>query len=243
MVIDQFIVSGESKWQRMSGLVLLLPHGYEGQGPEHSSARLERFLQLCAENNLQVCNLTTPAQYFHAIRRQIHREFRKPLILMAPKSLLRHKLCVSDVSDLTEGTFQPVLDDAEHLDREKVRRVVFCSGKVFYDLQNVRSERDLTDVALIRVEQLYPFPAEEIERVFDSYPNANEAFWVQEEPANMGAWTDIERRFRDVLPARIPHLAYAGRRAAASPATGNYKLHVREVEAFIDVALRRPHGR
>jgi 2-oxoglutarate dehydrogenase E1 component len=243
VVIDQFIASGESKWQRMSGLVLLLPHGYEGQGPEHSSARLERYLQLCAENNLQVCNLTTPAQYFHAIRRQVHREFRKPLILMAPKSLLRNKLCVSDVTELTGGTFQPVLDDIVPLDRDKVRRILFCTGKIFYELLAARSERDISDVALVRVEQLYPFPATELDAIFAAYPNAGEAFWVQEEPANMGAWTDVERRFRDVLPERIPRLAYAGRRAAASPATGNYKLHVREGEALIDAALRKPYGR
>jgi len=243
VIIDQFIVSGESKWQRMSGLVMLLPHGYEGQGPEHSSARLERFLQMCADNNLQVCNLTTPAQYFHAIRRQIHREFRKPLIVMTPKSLLRNKLCTSDVAELTEGTFQPVLDETEHLDRNAVQRLLFCTGKIYFELLTTRSDCDITNVAIVRVEQLYPFPADELTRVIATFPNATEAFWVQEEPANMGAWSDIERRFRSVLPERIPFLAYAGRRAAASPATGNYKLHRREGESLIDYALRKPYAR
>ncbi len=198
---------------------------------------------MCADNNLQVCNLTTPAQYFHVLRRQIHREFRKPLILMAPKSLLRHKLCVSDAAALEEGSFQTVLDDEARLDRKRVRRILFCTGKVYFDLLGVRSERDIDDVALVRVEQLYPFPEEDIAKIFAAYPKAKEAFWVQEEPANMGAWSDIERRFRKVLPERIPHLAYAGRRAAASPASGNYKLHVRETEALIDEALRKPYGR
>lgn len=241
VMIDQFIASGESKWQRMSGLVMLLPHGYEGQGPEHSSARLERFLQLCAENNMQVCNLTTPAQYFHALRRQIHRSFRKPLVLMAPKSLLRNKLCVSPVTDLTDGTFRTVIDDIESVDRKHVRRVLLCSGKVYYDLLAARSERDISDIALVRVEQLYPFPGEEIGAILESYSQATEVFWVQEEPANMGAWSDVEQRIRRFLPVRCGALRYAGRRAAASPASGSYKNHAREVDELINAALRKSH--
>jgi 2-oxoglutarate dehydrogenase E1 component len=241
VIVDQFLASGESKWQRMSGLVMLLPHGYEGQGPEHSSARLERYLQLCAENNLQVCNLTTPAQYFHALRRQLHRKFRKPLIIMAPKSLLRHKLATSSLADLTQGTFQPVLDEIDAIDKNKVRRVLFCSGKVYYDLLVARRDRGIDDIAIVRVEQLYPFPAAELGQLIAAYPSGVEVFWVQEEPWNMGAWHEMHRRLRRVLPQRT-FIHYAGRRAAASPATGSYKVHQREVADLIDNALGRSYA-
>ncbi len=242
VVIDQFIASGESKWQRMCGLVLLLPHGYEGQGPEHSSARLERYMQLCAENNLQVCNLTTPAQYFHALRRQLRRDFRKPLVLMSPKSLLRHRGCTSTLEELIDGTFQTVLDEAAPIEKQDVQRLLLCSGKIYYDLLATRSERDIKDIAILRVEQLYPFPKKEIEALLANYPNATELFWVQEEPSNMGAWKDMERRLRRILPPRIKEVSYSGRKASASPASGSYKVHRREADELIDRALRRTHG-
>jgi 2-oxoglutarate dehydrogenase E1 component len=241
VIIDQFIAAAESKWQRMSGLVLLLPHGYEGQGPEHSSARLERYLQLCAENNLQVCNLTTPAQYFHALRRQMHRNFRKPLILMTPKSLLRHRLVVSTPVDLADGAFRLALDEADPLPREKVRRVLFCSGKVYYDLLLARRERDVDDIAIVRVEQLYPFPSAEVAAIAATYPAAHEIFWVQEEPWNMGAWHFVHHPLRRALPADRS-LHYVGRDAAASPASGSYKMHQAEEEELLHYALRRAHG-
>ncbi len=238
VIIDQFIASAESKWQRMSGLVMLLPHGYEGQGPEHSSARLERYLQLCGENNMQVCNLTTPAQYFHALRRQMHRNFRKPLIIMSPKSLLRHKLCVSSPRELTDGTFQLVLGEIDPIEPAAVRRVLFCSGKVYYDLLAARRERDIGDIAIVRVEQLYPFPEKEIVAALSPYTTAREVFWVQEEPWNMGAWHDMYRRLRRVIGDKRA-LGYAGRPAAASPAVGSYKLHQAEAAELIDNALRK----
>jgi 2-oxoglutarate dehydrogenase E1 component len=240
-IIDQFIAAGESKWQRMSGLVMLLPHGYEGQGPEHSSARLERYLQLCAENNMQVGNLTTPAQYFHALRRQMHRNFRKPLILMSPKSLLRHKLAVSSPRDLTEGSFQLVIGEVDPIDAANVRRILLCSGKVYYDLLGARRERDIDDIAIVRVEQLYPFPAAEIAATLASYPAAREVFWVQEEPWNMGAWHHVHHPLRRIVPTHLP-LAYAGRDAAASPAAGSYKLHQAEEAELLNQALRRSHA-
>jgi 2-oxoglutarate dehydrogenase E1 component len=241
VIIDQFISSAESKWQRMSGLVMLLPHGYEGQGPEHSSARLERYLQLCAENNLQVCNLTTPAQYFHALRRQMHRTFRKPLIIMSPKSLLRHKLCVSSPRDLTEGTFQPVLSEIDPIEPAPTRRVLFCSGKVYYDLLAARRDRDIHDIAIIRVEQLYPFPEKEIVAALAPYAGAREVLWVQEEPWNMGAWHEMYRRLRRAI-GDSRALGYAGRDAAASPAVGSYKIHSAEAAELINNALRKAYA-
>ena len=242
VIIDQFISSAESKWQRMSGIVLLLPHGYEGQGPEHSSARLERYLQLCADNNWQVGNLTTPAQYFHALRRQIHRNFRKPLVLMSPKSLLRHKLAVSPIGEFTNGTFQPVLAETEQLDASQVRRVLLCSGKVYYDLRLAREQREIHDVAILRVEQLYPFPADEIRSALAPYDSASEVYWVQEEPWNMGGWHFMEPRLPTVLHEGRP-LRYVGRDEAASPAVGSYKIHQREQADIVDHALRKSHGR
>ncbi len=241
IAIDQFISSAESKWQRMNGLVMLLPHSYEGQGPEHSSARLERYLQLCADDNMQVCNMTTPAQLFHALRRQIHRSFRKPLVVMSPKSLLRHKLAVSTLSDFTEDTFHPVLPEGEALAGDAVRRVLLCSGKVYYDLLVARREREIGDIAIVRVEQLYPFPAAEIRAALAAFPTTAEIEWVQEEPWNMGAWHFILPRLSPITDGRI--LGYVGRDEAASPATGSYKLHQKEQAAIIDRALRKSHGR
>ncbi len=241
VIIDQFIASGETKWLRMSGLVMLLPHGYEGQGPEHSSARLERYLQLCAENNMAVCNITTPANYFHALRRQIYRSYRKPLVIMTPKSLLRHKLAVSALSDMADGTrFLPVIGEVDAIAAPaKVRRVVICSGKVYYDLLAERRERDLQDVAIVRMEQIYPFPAEELAAVLAPYKNA-EIVWCQEEPENAGGWFFVDRRIEAVLK-RLSHKAgrpsYAGRVAAASPATGLARTHTAEQAALVRDAL------
>jgi 2-oxoglutarate dehydrogenase E1 component len=235
-IIDQFIASAESKWQRMSGIVLLLPHGYEGQGPEHSSARLERFLQLCAQNNLQVCNPTHPAQYFHVLRRQMHRNFRKPLVLLTPKSLLRDERSASPLSDFTEGSFQPVIDDPGEPERNRVRRLVLCSGRVFYTLQAARKQEVHHRLALIRVEQLYPLPREELQAVFARYRRIDEVLWAQEEPRNMGAWSFIEPRLRELLPDNCV-LTYQGRDEAASPATGYFGLHELEEKALVEKAL------
>jgi len=241
VIIDQFIASGETKWLRMSGLVMLLPHGYEGQGPEHSSARIERYLQLCAERNMWVCNLTTPANYFHALRRQLHRNFRKPLIVMTPKSLLRNKLAVSQLKDFGPGSsFHRVLPEAEKLvPGDKIRRVVLCSGKVYYDLLADRTARQINDVAILRLEQLYPFPEAALAAMLERYHQA-EVVWCQEEPENMGAWTFVDRRLERLLtrldmPAHRP--AYVGREAAASPATGVAKVHAAEQMHLVRKAL------
>lgn len=241
VIIDQFISSGEIKWLRMSGLVMLLPHGYEGQGPEHSSARLERFLQLCGEDNMQVVNCTTPANFFHALRRQLHRKYRKPLIVMTPKSLLRHKLCVSSLKEMDKGTsFQRVIPEIDTLVSDsKITRVIFTSGKLYYDLLEARRERGIKDIALVRVEQYYPFPAAEIEAELKRYPNA-ELCWAQEEPENMGAWRFIGPRIGDLLDnldrANL-RIRYVGRKEAASPAAGYLKLHTREQAQVIDAAF------
>ena len=241
VVMDQFISSGESKWLRMSGLVMLLPHGYEGQGPEHSSARLERYLQLCGEDNMQVVYPTTPANYFHALRRQVRREFRKPLIVMTPKSLLRHRLCVSSLDELADGSsFHRVMPEIDGIDAGKaVKRVVLCSGKVYYDLLQRRREEKIRDVALLRVEQLYPFPEGTLAEELARYPEA-EIVWCQEEPQNMGAWTFVDRRIEAVLEevggkARRPR--FVGRREAASPATGLLTRHNFEQKALVAEAL------
>ncbi|MDA0997631.1 MAG: 2-oxoglutarate dehydrogenase E1 component [Proteobacteria bacterium] len=244
VIIDQFISSGESKWLRMCGLVMLLPHGYEGQGPEHSSARLERYLQLCASDNMQVCNCTTPANYFHVLRRQIHREFRKPLILMTPKSLLRHKRAVSELSEMGEGTsFHRVLwDHGEFVADQKIRRVVICSGKIYYDLADERDKRGLKDVYILRAEQLYPFPKQALTNELSRFPNAD-LVWCQEEPKNMGSWTYIREPLEELLAeigrGGLP-IKYAGRAAAASPATGLMRKHLAEQAAFINEALTIP---
>ena len=241
VMIDQFISSGESKWLRMSGLVLLLPHGYEGQGPEHSSARLERFLQMSAEDNWQVAYPSTPASYFHVLRRQIHRDFRKPLVVMTPKSLLRHKDCVSDMDMFATGSsFHRVLyEDAELVAPEKIRRVVVCTGKVYYDLKKTRDERGINDITMLRLEQLYPFPGEVLAEELAKYPNAD-VVWCQEEPENMGAWRFLDRRVETVL-RDIDHRAkrpiYVGREAAAAPATGLLRRHNMEQAKLVDSAL------
>ncbi|MBF5093993.1 2-oxoglutarate dehydrogenase E1 component [Azospirillum sp. INR13] len=241
-IIDQFISSGESKWLRMSGLVMLLPHGYEGQGPEHSSARPERFLQMCAEDNWQICNVTTPANLFHVFRRQIRRSFRKPLVLFTPKSLLRHKLCISDLSEMGPGSsFHRVLGETANdlAANDKIRRIVVCSGKVYYDLLQERMSRGIKDVVILRLEQLYPFPKDALAAEFAKYPNA-ELVWCQEEPENQGAWFFADRRLEAVLKD-VGHKAarpsYVGRPATASPATGLLKRHNQEQAKLLDEAL------
>ncbi len=247
VIIDQFIASGESKWLRMSGLVMLLPHGYEGQGPEHSSARLERYLQLCAEDNLQVCNCTTPANYFHALRRQVMRDFRKPLILMTPKSLLRHKRCISRLDEMGEdSTFHRFLWDDEdgHLGGDlaadkDIKRVVMCSGKVYFDLLEERERRGIKDVYILRIEQLYPFATCAISDELARFPNAD-MMWCQEEPRNMGSWNFIREPLEEALEMigrGNDRIAYSGRKAAASPATGSAKVHKLEQASLVDVAL------
>jgi len=239
VIIDQFISSGESKWGRFCGLTLFLPHGYEGQGPEHSSARLERFLQLCAEANMSVCVPSTPAQMFHMLRRQMLREFRKPLVVMTPKSLLRHELSVSSLDELAKGSFQNIIDEVDAVEREGVRRVVFSSGKVYFDLLRARRASGQNDVALVRLEQIYPFPAEEYVAVLARYPNAREIVWCQEEPQNQGAWYQIRHRLeRPLGPDRA--LLYAGRAPAAAPATGIGKIHDVEQAGLVNAALKSP---
>ncbi|MFH1569889.1 MAG: 2-oxoglutarate dehydrogenase E1 component, partial [Gemmatimonadota bacterium] len=235
-IIDQYIASAEAKWHRMSGIVLLLPHGLEGQGPEHSSARLERYLQLCAKNNLQVCYPSTPSQLFHVLRRQMHRSFRKPLILMTPKSLLRHKACVSDIGEFCDGTFRNVIDDPAAGDPTTIRRVLLCSGKVYYDLMAGRQSRELEGVALVRVEQLYPFPEPEVREIIGRYGQAEEFMWVQEEALNMGAWYFVQPLIDELLPPELD-LRYVGRDEAASPAVGDHLLHQSEQREIVEQAL------
>ena len=236
VVIDQFISSGEAKWGRLCGLTLFLPHGYEGQGPEHSSARLERFLQLCAEHNLQVCLPSTPAQMFHMLRRQMMRSFRKPLIVMTPKSLLRHKLSVSSLSDLSDGGFLNVYREQDMLDDERVKRIVFCSGKVYYDLLEARREHSIDEVALVRIEQLYPFPAEAYRKQIERYTAATEIVWCQEEPQNQGAWYQLRHKLQRPMTAK-QKLFYAGRAGAAAPAAGIFAVHMRQQQALVGAAL------
>jgi len=241
IIIDQYIASSESKWLRANGLVLLLPHGYEGQGPEHSSARLERYLQLCAEDNMQVCNITTPANYFHVLRRQMHRPFRKPLIIMSPKSLLRHPLAKSKAEDfIGEGHFMRLLSDPKAADDTKTRRVVLCSGKVAYDLLDARDAAELTDTQIIRVEQIYPFPGEPLTARLANLPNLEEVVWCQEEPKNNGSWFFVEPLIEEALKgakSKVTRARYAGRNASASPATGLAKRHATEQGALVDDAL------
>lgn len=241
MIIDQFISSGESKWLRLSGLTMLLPHGYEGQGPEHSSARPERYLQLCAEDNWQVLNVSTPANYFHALRRQLCRNFRKPLVIFTPKSLLRHKLCQSTLSEFMTGSaFQRVIGETDKLvANDKIKRVVLCTGKVYYDLLQTRRDKGIDDVVIVRVEQLYPWPKESIKEELAKYPNAD-MVWCQEEPANMGYWTFVFPRLLYIcqeLGMKGGFPGYSGRRASASPATGLNKVHVAEQQFLVDEAL------
>ncbi|HRP39507.1 MAG: 2-oxoglutarate dehydrogenase E1 component [Chitinophagales bacterium] len=229
IMIDQFIAAAESKWQRCSGLVMLLPHGYEGQGPEHSSARLERFLQLCAELNMVVTNISSPANYFHAMRRQLAWEFRKPLIVMSPKSLLRHPQCVSDLSEITTGTFREIIADEPQ--SKNIRRILFCSGKIYFDLKNKQTQKAANDVLIVRIEQLYPIPEKQMQEVVKKYPKA-EVVWVQEEPLNMGAWSFLIGRLYDVLPMKV-----VARKNSASPATGYKKQHLKEQEAILEAAF------
>ncbi|MFN2507924.1 MAG: 2-oxoglutarate dehydrogenase E1 component [Chthoniobacterales bacterium] len=233
-IIDQFIVSAESKWQRPSGIVLLLPHGYEGQGPEHSSGRVERFLQACAEENIQVCNLTTPAQYFHVLRRQMHREFVKPLVIMTPKSLLRAEHATSRAEEFTSGVFEEILPAPENGPAEGITRIVLCSGKVYYDLLKYRAAQKITEAALVRIEQLYPLCEAKLREVIGAFPKEANLIWCQEEPQNMGAWSFIEPRLRALFGREI---AYAGRNASASPAVGALTLHKAEQAQLIWEAL------
>src|SRR5438270_2073990 len=233
-IIDQFIVSAESKWQRPSGIVLLLPHGYEGQGPEHSSARLERFLQACAEDNIQVCNLTTAAQYFHVLRRQMKRKFVKPLIIMTPKSLLRAKFASSPAKEFTEGRFEEILGSPEFGPAEKMKRVIFCSGKVYYDLLNYGTENKIDNAAIIRVEQLYPLVEKKLRAATKDFQKTTKIIWCQEEPQNMGSWNFIEPRLREIFGREI---AYAGRDSGASPAVGALARHKREQACVVEDAF------
>jgi len=239
VIIDQFVTSAEDKWREASRLSLLLPHGYEGQGPEHSSARIERYLQLCADNNIQVCNVTTPAQYFHLLRRQMRQSDAKPLVLFTPKSLLRLPTSFSALDELERAGFTAVLDDSERSRLGEVTRLLFCSGKIYYDLQAAREKRKSTDTAIIRVEQLYPFPTELLKSLLQSYPGLTDAVWVQEEPQNMGPWTFIAARLGSLLPPSSP-LRYAGRPPSASPATGNATVHKKELTELLAEALGGP---
>ena len=241
VIVDQFISSGEAKWLRMSGLVMLLPHGYEGQGPEHSSARLERYLQLCGEDNMQVLNCSTPANYFHALRRQLKRDFRKPLIIMTPKSLLRNKMCVSKLSDMAEQTaFRRVIKDPNiNLKDKNIKKVVICSGKVFYNLYEEREKRKLENIKILRLEQIYPFPHRTLKEELSKTPDA-EVVWCQEEPKNMGSWFFVDRKIEDVLmsyKAKFLRPTYAGREEAASPATGSLSRHNKEQADLVNQAL------
>lgn len=236
VVIDQFISSGEQKWGRLCGLVMLLPHGYEGQGPEHSSARLERYMQLCAQQNIQVCTPTTPAQMFHLLRRQMIRNFRKPLIVMTPKSLLRHKLAVSPVEDLLKGKFHDVIPEVDQLDAEKVTKVVLCCGKVYYDLLQKRRDAQLNHVAIIRIEQLYPFPKTELKKAMAVFTQAKKVVWCQEEPQNQGVWFSSQHNILDCLLAD-QSLSYAGRGFAAAPAVGSSLLHAKQQQELVEQAL------
>jgi 2-oxoglutarate decarboxylase len=245
VIIDQFLASAETKWGQPSGLVLLLPHGQEGQGPEHSSARLERFLQLCSDNNMRVANCTTPAQYFHLLRRQMHggpdrRGLRKPLIVMTPKSLLRHPKVVSSIDDLTQGVFQPVLDDTSVANPKAVRKILLCNGKIYYELLAARDQRKATDTAIVRIEQLYPFPEAEFAEVLARYPAAGEIVWVQEEPRNMGAWAFVRGWIQPVIQKQHRQIGYAGRPEAASTAPGSLKRHQEEQAELIEQAFRPP---
>ncbi|MBA1204509.1 2-oxoglutarate dehydrogenase E1 component [Pseudomonas capeferrum] len=239
VVVDQFITSGEHKWGRLCGLTMLLPHGYEGQGPEHSSARLERYLQLCAEHNVQVCVPTTPAQIYHLLRRQVIRPLRKPLIVLTPKSLLRHKLAISTLEDLAEGSFQTVIPELDNLDPAKVERLVLCSGKVYYDLLEKRRAEGREDIAIVRIEQLYPFPEDDLVEILAPYTNLKHAVWCQEEPMNQGAWYSSQHHMRRILARhnKALSLEYAGRDASAAPACGYASMHAEQQQALLQAAF------
>jgi 2-oxoglutarate dehydrogenase E1 component len=252
IMIDQFLVSAESKWNQPSGLVLLLPHGFEGQGPEHSSARVERFLQLCAQNNMQICNCTTPAQYFHLLRRQMHgghdrRGIRKPLVVFTPKFLLRYAKASSRLEELTSGAFQEVIGDGQAVGQQ-VKRILLCSGKVYYDLLKKREDLGRNDVAIIRLEQLYPFPLQRLMDILRRYSDSAELFWVQEEPENMGAWGFVEEQMQSIInpggnggPIKR-QLRYIGRATAASPAAGAHKVHADQQAALAEEAFSTTPG-
>jgi 2-oxoglutarate dehydrogenase E1 component len=235
-IIDQIIAAAESKWRYMNGLVMNLPHGYEGQGPEHSNAYVERFLSLCAEDNMQVAYVSTAAQYFHVLRRQIHRAFRKPLVLMMPKSLLRAEAAASRIEEFTDSGYQLVIDDPTSPDRARVRRLLLCAGKVFYTLAAARQKEHIDDVAIVRVEQLYPFPRKELQAILARYNHAHEIAWVQEEPQNRGAWSFMQQHLSSML-SETAVLNYHGREAAASPATGSFKMHQIEEQELVTHAL------
>lgn len=232
VIIDQFVTSAGTKWQRMNGLVMLLPHGYEGQGPEHSSARLERFLELSANFNITVSNLTTPANFFHLLRRQMAWKFRKPCVIMSPKSLLRHPEVISPIGDFTKGGFKEVLDD-EYADAKQVTRILFCSGKLYFDLLHEQQKSKRMDVAIVRIEQLFPFPENQIAAIRKKYKKCESVYWVQEEPENMGAWTYILRKYRHDIDQGI------FRPASASPATGYNKIHQQEQQEIVDKAFAK----
>jgi 2-oxoglutarate dehydrogenase E1 component len=238
VVIDQFIVSAQHKWERLSGLVMLLPHGYEGQGPEHSSARIERFLQLCASENIQVCVPSSPKQIFHLLRRQAIRKMRTPLIVISPKSLLRNPNAVSSINDLTDGNFACVIDD-QVKDQSKVKKAIMCSGKVFYDLIQKRNEDKRDDIAIIRIEQLYPFPYDDLEEILTKYQNIEEFIWCQEEPLNQGAWFSHRHRIQRVLDrlGEGKEVNLVSRPAAAAPAVGLMKLHLQQQKELINEAI------
>ncbi len=240
VVIDQFIASGETKWGRLCGLVMFLPHGYEGQGPEHSSARLERFMQLSSGSNIQVCVPSLPSQMFHMLRRQMMRPFRKPLIVMTPKSLLRHKSSVSSLEDLVDGQFQLVIDDPNQPDAERIKRVVFCAGKVYFDLAAEHAERGIDDIALVRVEQLYPFPRDEVQAIVERYSKAEEFIWCQEEPLNQGAWFQIRHHLQACTGGKT--LKYVGRAGSSSPAVGYYQVHLEQQKRLVGQALTHGEG-
>ncbi len=233
IIFDQFISSAETKWHRMNGLVVLLPHGYEGQGPEHSSARIERYLELCADNNLMITNCTLPANMFHALRRQVEQPFRKPLIVFTPKSLLRHPKCVMPLEDFLGGSrFREVLDDTK-VEPEKVRKVLFCSGKIYYELESFREEKGQDHVAIVRLEQLHPLPVKQLEAVIEQYPNCQTWCWVQEEPENMGAWCFMNRKFKFTPKP----LQLVSRKESSSPAGGFAKIHQQNQQALIERAF------
>jgi 2-oxoglutarate dehydrogenase E1 component len=243
-IVDEFVSSGEVKWGQRSSLTLLLPHSHEGQGPDHTSGRLERYLQLCAEDNMRVAVPTTPANHFHLLRRQALSTKKKPLVVFTPKSLLRHRLCISQVEDFTTGTFRSVLGDpgvnGTPLRPREVRRVLLCSGKVYYDLFQARADREITDTAIIRMEQLYPLPVTELRAAFARFPHADDIAWVQEEPANQGAWTFIALNLVEQLEG--VRLRRISRPAAAAPAVGSTKMHDAEQQALIEAALPKRHG-
>jgi len=236
VVIDQFLSSGEQKWGRLCGLVLLLPHGYEGQGAEHSSGRPERYLQMCAQHNMQICMPTTPAQIYHLLRRQMLRPMRRPLVVFTPKSLLRHPLAVSSLQELAEGSFQNTIAEVDPIPPENVQRVVLCSGKVYYDLLEARRKSDNKAVAIIRIEQLYPFPEEELIEILKPYQHVQDFVWCQEEPKNQGAWYNCQHRMRRVIPSSV-YLNYVGRPASAAPAVGYMSLHLQQQKTLVEEAL------